>query len=151
MARTLLPEGLWERIRPLLPEHPRRPGRPWVDDRSCLEGILFVLRSGVAWSLLPPQFGACGMTCWRRLRDWKRAGVWDRVHTMLLDELNAAGRLEPRVAITDSTSLRVIKGARRRARTRRTAAKAAANSTFSLTPKARRSPATSRPRMSPTA
>ena len=82
-----------------------------------------MLQSGIAWSLLPPQFGTCGMTCWRRLRDWKRAGVWDRVHAMLLGELHAAGRLEPRVAIADSTSLRAVKGARRPGRTRRTVTK----------------------------
>ncbi|MDB5324995.1 MAG: transposase [Phycisphaerales bacterium] len=117
MARTLLPDGLWERIRPLLPQHPRRVGRPWVDDWACLEGIFFVLQSGIAWSLLPPQFGTCGMTCWRRLRDWKRAGVWERVHAMLLGELHAVGQLEPRVAVADSTSLRAIKGAKRPAAT----------------------------------
>jgi transposase len=55
-----------------------------VDDRACLEGMLFVLHSGILWSMLPPQFGTCGMTCWRRLRDWKRADVWDKVHAMLL-------------------------------------------------------------------
>ena len=130
MARTLLPDGLWERITRLLPQHPRRPGRPWVDDRACLEGVLFVLHSGIPWSMLPPQFGVCGMTCWRRLRDWKLAGVWDKAHALLLSELNAAGRLEPRVAIADSTSLRAVKGAKRPARIPRTEAKTAASSTF---------------------
>ena len=69
------------------------------------------------------------MTCWRRLRDWKLAGVWDRAHAMLLGELDAASRLEPRVVIADSTSLRAVKGAKRPARTRRIVANAAANST----------------------
>lgn len=132
MGRASVPDGLWARIEPLLPPHPPagpRGGRPWVSDRACLAGILFVLRSGIAWNLLPAEFGVGKMSCWRRLVAWKKAGVWQKVHELLLAELNAKGRLEPRVALADSTSLRAVKGARRPARTRRTAANAAASTT----------------------
>lgn len=88
-----------------------------------------MLQSGIAWALLPPQFGVCGMTCCRRVCDWKKAGVWERVHAVLLGESHAAGRLEPRAAVADFTSLRATKGAKARARTRPTAARAAASST----------------------
>ena len=93
MAKPLLPDGLWERIKPLLPPEPPRPkgGRPRVSDRLALTGILFVARTGTAWELLPPELGCgSGMTCWRRLRDWQVSGVWQKVWHVLLDELGLA-------------------------------------------------------------
>jgi transposase len=90
MAGTLLPDALWDLVEPFLPIPPRRPqgGRPRVNDRACLTGILFVLRSGIPWQMLPKELGCgAGMTCWRRLRDWQLAGVWDLIHFALLDWL----------------------------------------------------------------
>ena len=75
---TLLPDGLWDLIEPLLPSPRRKPkgGRPRIPDRACLKGIVFVLRSGVPWEMLPQELGfGSGMTCWRRLRDWQEAGI----------------------------------------------------------------------------
>ncbi len=96
MATPLLTDELWSRIEPLLPPRPPRPrgGRPRVPDRDCLRGILFVLRTGCQWELLPQEMGCgCGMTCWRRLRDWQKAGVCERLWRVLLDELGRAGRI----------------------------------------------------------
>jgi transposase len=74
-----------------------------MDDRACLNGILFVLATGIGLERLPQQLGyGSGMTCWRRLRDWQAAGVWHRLHALLLAELRAAGRLELTRAIADS-------------------------------------------------
>ena len=91
-------DALGDRIRPLLPVAQRRrrwPGRKPMDDRACLNGILFVLATGIGWERLPQQLGyGSGMTCWRRLRDWQAAGVWHRLHALLLAELRAAGQLE---------------------------------------------------------
>src|SRR5215472_14454173 len=73
MAKPLLPDELWELIRPLIPPHPPQPkgGRPWLDDRKALTGIIFVLKTGLPWEDLPQEMGCgCGMTCWNRLRDW---------------------------------------------------------------------------------
>ena len=89
-------DGLWERLEPLLPRRQRRfryPGRKPLDDRRVLQGILFVLHTGIGWEHLPQELGfGCGMTAWRRLRDWQEAGVWERLHAALLAELHAAGR-----------------------------------------------------------
>ncbi len=55
-------------------------------------GILFVLYTGIPWEFLPQELGfGSGMTCWRRLRDWQQAGVWQQLHEALLAELHAAG------------------------------------------------------------
>ena len=88
----MLTDELWHRLAPLLPARPRRfrcPGRRPVDDRVALAGILFVLRTGVAWRDLPTTFGCPGVTCWQRLRDWQAAGVWQQLHERLLAELHA--------------------------------------------------------------
>jgi transposase len=88
MAEPLVPDELWEAVAPLLPRHKARPGkrgRPPVDDRACLTGIVFVLRSGIPWELLPQEMGCgSGVTCWRRLRYWQRRGVWKKLlHSLL--------------------------------------------------------------------
>jgi transposase len=112
----------------LLPEEPPKPkgGRPRCDDRRALEGIVFVLWSGIAWERLPREaFGRTGMTCWRRLRDWHAAGVWGRLHRALLERLAAADALDWGWSSIDSASIAAKGGARRRsprsARTPRTA------------------------------
>ena len=91
-------DGLWERIEPLLPKRERRfrsPGRKPFDDRLVLQGILFVLHTGIGWEHLPQELGfGCGMTAWRRLRDWQEAGVWECLHAALLAELHAAGEID---------------------------------------------------------
>ncbi|MFC8514407.1 transposase, partial [Streptomyces sp. NPDC057257] len=107
-------DGLWERIEPLLPVVERRyrhPGRKRLDDRRVLCGILFVLYTGIPWRFLPQElsFGS-GMTCWRRLRDWNEAGVWQQLHELLLAELRAADMLDFSRAAVDSSHLRAMRG-----------------------------------------
>jgi len=107
-------DGLWQRIAPLLPVRQRRrrhPGRKRIDDHLCLQGILFVLATGIPWEFLPQQLGfGSGMTCWRRLRDWHTAGVWARLHALLLTELRTAELLDFSRAAIDSAHLRAMKG-----------------------------------------
>ncbi len=73
----------------------RHPGRLRVPDRVALAGVMYVLRTGVAWRDVPAETVGCvGVTAWRRLRDWTEAGVWPRLHAVLLDELRRAGLLD---------------------------------------------------------
>ncbi|MGX7829802.1 transposase [Actinokineospora sp. 24-640] len=109
----IVPDDLWERIEPLLPVVPRRirnPGRKQVPDRLCLQGILFVLHTGIQWEFLPQELGfGSGMTCWRRLRDWNEAGVWSRLHEVLLAGLHSAGRLDWGRAVIDTSHVRAAR------------------------------------------
>ena len=88
MAKALVSDELWEMIEPLLPPEPPKPkgGRPRIPNRKALTGVLFVLKTGIPWEDLPQEMGCgSGMTCWRRLRDWQQAGVWDSLHQKLLE------------------------------------------------------------------
>jgi transposase len=133
MAKPLVSDGLWERIEPLLPRVERRyryPGRKRVPDRQALTGILFVLKTGIPWEDLPREMECgSGMTCWRRLRDWNEAGVWERLHQVLLDELQDADQLDWSRAVVDSSHVRAKGGAPRPARPRSTAAGRAPSTT----------------------
>jgi transposase len=101
-----------------------------VADRAALRGILFVLRSGIAWEMLPAERGCgSGMTCWRRLRDWHEAGVWQRLHQVLLDRLGVAGQLDWPRASLDAQSVPAAKGGAIPARTPPTAANRAPSAT----------------------
>src|SRR5688572_27447556 len=125
MARPLVLDDLWAAIEPLLP--PARPkpkgGRPPISDRAALTGIIFVLKSGIPWEMLPREMGCgSGMSCWRRLRDWQAAGVWAALHRVLLERLHGAGEIDWRRAALDSASVPAKRGARLSARTRPIAA-----------------------------
>jgi len=143
MARPLLDDELWKIIEPLLPPPtPRRarfPGRKPMGNREALTGILFVLTSGIPWEMLPQEMGCgSGMTCWRRLRDWHQAGVWDRLHRVLLAKLRGANRIDFSRVIADSSSIRAVHGGKKLDRTQPIAVKRAANTTSSSMRRARR-------------
>lgn len=115
VSDDLVPDSLWERVAPLLPARPERryrfPGRKRVDDRAVLAGIVFVLRTGIAWNHLPISVAGCsGVTCWRRVRDWTEAGVWPALHETLLAELRAAGLLDLGQCAVDASHVHALKG-----------------------------------------
>ena len=130
MAKKRVSESLWRAIAPLLPESKPSPkgGRPPVPNRACLEGIIFVLKSGMPWQMLPTRLGyGSGSTCWRRFRDWTRLGVWPELHRRLLRVLGRRGRIGLERAVIDSASVRALKGGRTPAPTPRIAVREAAS------------------------
>jgi transposase len=144
MSQAILDDALWARLEPLLPRrrsrHRRHAGRKPIPDRAVLTGILFVLRSGIPWRMLPPQMGCgSGVTCWRRLIKWQRAGVWKRLHTALLTELRHRGQLDFARTVVDSASLRAPRGGKKLDRTLPIAAKPGRSIMFSLTARGFRS------------
>jgi transposase len=115
MARPLVSDALWERIEPLLPPPKARrfrsPGRKPIDRRKVLTGIIFVLKTGIRWEDLPQEMGCgCGMTCWNYLYAWQCAGVWEKLHHILLEELEAADKIDWSRAAIDSIKARALGG-----------------------------------------
>ena len=132
MASPLVSDALWSIIEPLLPVSLPRPrgGRLRVSHRAALTGILFVLRTGIQWEMLPLEMGCgSGITCWRRLRDWQEAGVWDELHRELLCRLRVADRIDWSRACVDSASVAAKRGVIKQGRTRPTEAGSARSAT----------------------
>ena len=148
VAPWIVSDKLWELVEPLLPKTERRfryPGRKRFPDRQALQGILFVLHTGIAWTQLPAELGfGSGVTCWRRLDQWQRAGVWEQLHALLLARLRAAGELEWSRAIADSSQVQAKKGAPKRVRAQSTAAVPVPSTTSSSMRPGSRSPSRSR-------
>ena len=115
MAKPIVSDELWKIVEPLIPEVKRRkryPGRRRIPDRNVLTGILYVLKTGVPWEDLPQEMGCgSGVTCWRRLDEWKEQGVWARLHAVLLAKLNAADQIDFERAAIDSSHVRAFGGA----------------------------------------
>lgn len=138
MAKKILDDALWELIEPHLPPPKRRrrryPGRKPIPHRAALTGILYVLITGTPWEYLPQEMGCgSGMTCWRRLRDWQQAGVWNKIHHVLLNEFRAADHIDWSRTVVDSASVRAVKGGPTRGGTRRIAGRKARSTTCSPT------------------
>ena len=111
----LISDELWAFFEPVIPPQPPavhgRTGRPRTADRDVLEGIAFVLTTGIGWTKLPRELGyGSGWTCWRRMHEWAEAGVFDRVHQTVLDRLGEQGQLDWSRAALDSVSVRAKRG-----------------------------------------
>jgi transposase len=132
MARELIPDELWDIIEPILPPpKPRRyryPGRKPMERRAALTGIIFVLKTGIPWEYLPQEMGCgSGMSCWRYLRDWQKAGVWQKIHEVMLAQLNASDKIDWTRAVADSSTVRALMGGRKSVRIPRIDGNRAAN------------------------
>ena len=133
MAFTLVSDALWNEIGGFFPKErrSRKGGRPRVSNRACFTGIVYVLRTGMPWRFVPRELGCgSGVTCWRRLRAWTRAGVWSKIHSKMLDAMGREGQLDASLAIMDSASVRALFGGRTPARTPRIGPRKAANGTL---------------------
>jgi transposase len=136
MGREMVDDTLWAAIEPLLPRPKRRrrkhPGRKPLQDRKILTGILFVLMSGIPWEMLPKEMGCgSGMTCWRRLRAWEKAGVWKSLHRVLLSDLHGAEKIDLSRVVVDSSSVRAVHGGKKLDRTQPIAVRRVASTTSS--------------------
>jgi len=140
MSKLLVTDDLWELVKPLLPEHKPRPkgGKRPIDDRICLTGILFVLKTGIPWEDFPCEMGCTGMTLWNRLDTWRKAGVWQRLHELLLAKLREAGEIDFARVIVDSSSIRAVHGGKKRDPAPWTAEKQAPNTPWRSMPAASR-------------
>jgi transposase len=135
VAPSIVSDGLWELLEPLLPRVERRfryPGRKRLPDREALQGILFVLHTGIAWRHLPLELGfGSGSTCYRRLDEWQRAGVWERLHALRWRGCARPARSSGRARSPTPATCKRKKGAPRRARARLIEPETARSITFS--------------------
>jgi transposase len=141
MAKELVTDEMWETIEPLLPPEPPKPqgGRPRIDDRAALTGIIFVLKSGIPWEMLPQEMGCgSGMSCWRRLKEWQEAGVWVELHRALLERLGEAEQIDWERASLDSASIPAKRGGQKPDRIRQIREKQARSATLFRTEEASR-------------
>ena len=138
MGKLLVPDELWALVEPILPKHPYIPGvgKPRIADRVCLTGIIFVLKTGIPWEHFPQEMGCCGMTLWNRLDEWRKAGVWEKLHRLLLDKLRGADQIDFARVVVDSASVRAVHGGKKQDRAPSTAGNAAPNIISSSMPAA---------------
>src|ERR1700751_6074692 len=113
-TRRMLTDEQWHRVAPHLPAHPPSPkgGRPRANDRECLEGILWVLRTGARWQDIPVDLPS-GSTCWRRLQEWAGEEILAKIQAILVEELAELGKLDLRQLLADATFIRAKKGVMR--------------------------------------
>ena len=156
MARPILSDDLWTLIEPMLPSPKARrfryPGRKPITNRQALTGIIFVLRTGIPWELLPQEMGCgSGVSCWRRLRDWEAAGIWQSIHGLMLDQLRRNDELDLSIVTADSSSVRAVGAGEKRDPAPRIAASRGRSTISRPTRRACHSRARSRARIAPMA
>lgn len=111
--RSDLTDAQWMRIKPLLPK-PKPRGRNRVDDREVINGILYVLTTGCPWEYLPHDIRASYQTCHRRLLDYQRRRVWQKIVTDLMKEADRKGYINLKNAYHDASVVKSKKGAKKK-------------------------------------
>ena len=109
MAKSQMPEEFFEEVKPLLPDEPVASplgGRPRVSHYVVLRVIWHVLTTGVRWEDVPLEMGCSGRTAHRRLRDWQSLGIWEQLHTQMLELLRRMHLLEHDLVVIDSFTVR---------------------------------------------
>jgi len=125
MARGDLTDAQYERLRPLLPSSDGKRGHPYEDHRKVINGILWRLRTGAPWRDMPERYGPW-QTCYDRLVNWRRAGVWERILQTLQGQADEVGAVDWEVVSVDST---VVRAHQHAAGARHASAKAEAEAT----------------------
>src|SRR5262245_4531389 len=120
----------WDYLQSLLPKGART-GRPRANEREILNGILYVLKTGCQWEGLPHDIAASPKTCHRRLLEYQRRRVWQKIVQVLLQEANRRGYLNFTNAYHDASVIKSKKGPRRKSATPANTAFAASNATSS--------------------
>ena len=110
--KPFVSDSQWVLLRDLLQDPPRSElgGRPRVPARECLEGVLWILKTGARWQDLPERYPSPA-TCWRRLKEWSEAGVWEKAMRRLIRKLDVVGRINWDEAMADGTFAPAKKGA----------------------------------------
>ena len=108
-------DRLWQQLEPLLADPPRRfrnPGRKRYPARACLEGVVYLLYTGMRYVDLPRELGfPSGETCRRRLQEWIARGVWEQALQLLVAELDQAGKLDWSRVVVDASFVDAKRGA----------------------------------------
>jgi transposase len=107
--RSDLTDLQWQRIKPLLPKKAGT-GRPKVDDREVINGILYVLVTGCSWEYLPHDIGASYQTCHRRLLDYQRRRVWQKILRELMKEAYHKGKINLKNSYHDASVVKTKRG-----------------------------------------
>jgi transposase len=103
-------DELWTFIVPLLPPHAKE-GKRRADDRQTIDGILYVLKTGIPWNDLPDEYGD-DVTAWRRLKRWDEEGVWKRIMDALVAKGYSMGIIDMDSLSVDSDTIPAKKGER---------------------------------------
>lgn len=109
----MLSDKQWKLLKPLLPKQDKRKGgRPRANDRKTIEGILWVLKTGAQWYMMPRRYGTPS-TCWRRLKRWGEDGTWEWIWKRLLTTLSKEDKIDWAVAFMDGSFVPAKKGGRK--------------------------------------
>lgn len=105
MKRRDLTNEEWEKLQPLLPAQKPKTGRPALDHRQIINGILWILRTGAPWRDMPERYGIWS-TISSRFYRWRKAGIWERLLKEIQEKADAANQLDWQTHYVDGTVIR---------------------------------------------
>ena len=103
--RHELTDAQWERLQPLLPPQKPHRGRPSLDHRTILNGILWISKTGAPWRDIPERYGSW-KTVSSRFYRWRAQGIWDKLWAEVQKDADANGQIEWEIHFVDSSVIR---------------------------------------------